>query len=38
MTDLITSPLKVGRHFAAWVVWHSMGVSLVAEQHDTKPA
>jgi hypothetical protein len=29
MTDLLTSPLRAGRHLAIWVVWHSVGVSLL---------
>jgi len=30
MTELLTSPLRAGRHLAIWLVWHSTGVSLVA--------
>jgi hypothetical protein len=29
MTELITSPLRAGRHLAIWLVWHSTGVSLI---------
>jgi len=32
MTDLITSPFRASRHLAAWFVWHSIGVSLVADE------
>ena len=32
MTDLITSPLRASRHLAAWLVWHSIGVSLVDDE------
>jgi hypothetical protein len=38
MTDLITSPLRAGRHVAAWVVWHSIGISLIADGQDGKTA
>jgi hypothetical protein len=31
MTELITSPLRAGRHMVAWLVWHSRGVSLIAD-------
>jgi hypothetical protein len=35
MTDLITSPLRAGRHLAIWLVWHSTGVSLLGgDQRD----
>ena len=36
MTDLITSPLRAGRHVAAWLVWHSIGVSLIHDEQDTR--
>ena len=32
LTDLLTSPLRAGRHLAVWLVWHSVGVSLLAEK------
>ena len=38
MTDLITSPLRAGRHVAAWLVWHSIGVSLIDEDQRTETA
>jgi hypothetical protein len=38
MTELITSPLRAGRHVAAWVVWHSIRISLVADEEHGKPA
>jgi hypothetical protein len=31
MTDLITSPIRASRHLAIWLVWHSIGVSLIEE-------
>jgi hypothetical protein len=34
MTDLITSPFRVSRHLAIWLVWHSVGVSLIAEEQE----
>jgi hypothetical protein len=34
MTELLTSPLRAGRHLAIWIVWHSTGVSLVG--HDER--
>ena len=34
MTDFLTSPLRVGRHLAIWLVWHSTGVSLVDPDRD----
>jgi hypothetical protein len=30
MTEILTSPLRAGRHLAIWLVWHSTGVSLLA--------
>jgi len=38
MTDLITSPLRASRHLAAWLVWHSMRVSLVSDERETETA
>jgi hypothetical protein len=32
MTDLITTPIRASRHLAIWLVWHSIGVSLIEEQ------
>jgi hypothetical protein len=32
LTDLLTSPLRAGRHLAVWIVWHSVGVSLLPEE------
>jgi hypothetical protein len=29
VNDLITTPLRAGRHLAIWLVWHSTGVSLL---------
>jgi hypothetical protein len=29
VNDLLTTPLRAGRHLAIWVVWHSTGVSLL---------
>jgi hypothetical protein len=29
MNEIITSPLRVGRHVAIWLIWHSTGVSLL---------
>ena len=34
MTDLITSPLRASRHLAIWLVWHSVGVSLVTHEQE----
>jgi hypothetical protein len=34
MTDLITSPLRASRHLAIWFVWHSVRVSLIAEEQE----
>jgi hypothetical protein len=34
MTDLITSPLRASRHLAIWLVWHSIGVSLIDGQEE----
>ncbi len=37
MTDLITSPLRASRHLAIWLVWHSVGVSLITEEQEQQP-
>jgi len=29
MVNLVTTPIRAGRHLAIWVVWHSTGVTLV---------
>ncbi len=29
MVNLVTAPIRAGRHLAIWVVWHSTGVTLV---------
>jgi hypothetical protein len=29
VNDLLTTPLRAGRHLAIWLVWHSTGVSLL---------
>jgi hypothetical protein len=29
VNELLTSPLRAGRHLAIWLVWHSTGVSLL---------
>ena len=38
MTELITSPIRAGRHVAAWVVWHSIRVSLISDDQATRSA
>jgi hypothetical protein len=30
VTDLLTTPLRAGRHLAIWVIWHTTGVSLLS--------
>jgi hypothetical protein len=32
MPNLVTAPLRAGRHLAIWIVWQSTGVTLVASQ------
>jgi hypothetical protein len=34
MRNLITAPLRAGRHLAIWVVWQSTGVTLVSPGSD----
>ncbi len=34
MTDILTGPLRVGRHVAIWLIWQSTGVSLVQSNDD----
>lgn len=29
VTDLLTGPIRAGRHLAIWILWHSTGVSLL---------
>lgn len=31
MTQLLSSPLRAGRHLAIWLVWQSTGVSLLGD-------
>jgi hypothetical protein len=31
LRDVPALPLRVGRHLAAWVVWHTARVSLIAD-------
>jgi hypothetical protein len=35
MRNLITAPLRAGRHLAIWVVWQSTGVTLVPPGSDS---
>ena len=30
MHDLVTAPIRAGRHLAIWIVWQSTGVTLLA--------
>jgi hypothetical protein len=30
MNELVTTPLRAGRHLAIWMIWHSTGVSLLS--------
>jgi hypothetical protein len=32
MVNLVTAPIRAGRHLAIWIVWQSTGVTLVAPQ------
>ena len=38
MTELIISPIRAGHHVAAWLVWHSIGVSLIPDEQRTGSA
>jgi hypothetical protein len=31
MRELITTPIRAGRHLAIWLVWQSTGVTLVGK-------
>jgi hypothetical protein len=35
MFNLVTTPIRAGRHLAIWLVWQSARVSLVAEDRTT---
>ena len=30
MRQLITTPMRAGRHLAVWLVWQSTGITLVS--------
>jgi hypothetical protein len=30
MHNLVTAPIRASRHLAIWIVWQSIGVTLVA--------
>lgn len=30
-TDVPVLPIRVGRHLAAWILWHTMRVSLIED-------
>jgi hypothetical protein len=29
--QLMTSPIRVGRHLAVWLVWQSTGITLISD-------
>lgn len=31
VTDVPVLPIRAGRHFAAWLLWHTMRVSLIED-------
>ena len=31
VTDVPVLPIRAGRHLAAWILWHSMRVSLIED-------
>jgi hypothetical protein len=34
LTEIFTSPIRASRHLAIWLVWHSIGVSLITEEEE----
>jgi hypothetical protein len=32
MLNLVTVPIRAGRHLAIWIVWQSTGVTLIPAQ------
>jgi hypothetical protein len=31
ITEVPVLPVRAGRHIAAWIVWHAVGVSLISD-------